>query len=519
MASIPLPTPARLPAALEVRDLVKRYPTGTEALRGVSLDVRGRRVLRTPRPERRRQVHADPLHDGPRPPDVRLRARLRPRRRRALRAGPARGGARAAGRQPRLLPHARGDARLPRRLLRHAPPRAPGAHPRAPRRLLPHGQEGRPDAHAVGRHEAAADPGPRAHAPAPPAHPRRADGGRRRGAAAGAVALRAAHQRRGHDDPPDHALPRGGGAAVRPDRLHQRGADRGARDEPGAGRPLRRGEPGGRLPGARRPQGAVARRRRRHDVRPDPLPHARAARGQPLPQDQAPDARGAAAGDLPLHLRLRRGARLAHRPPARDRLRRLHHPRADHDGLGDERLHQQLVLDPAAEVPARDRRAAVLPRLSARAPAGLHARRLPARDDRRHAHLHRRLHPRGRAGGARARARTRARARGRVLRPARGADRRPRGAVRRRLLRPDVRPAAADLPRRRLLLRRAAAGAVPDADPVQPRLLHDRPRPVRVPGLLRRRTSRCRCSSSRSPSLALFTLNHRLFVRGCKLRA
>jgi ABC-2 type transport system ATP-binding protein len=40
MASIPLPTPARLPAALEVRDLVKRYPTGTEALRGVSLDVR-----------------------------------------------------------------------------------------------------------------------------------------------------------------------------------------------------------------------------------------------------------------------------------------------------------------------------------------------------------------------------------------------------------------------------------------------------------------------------------------------
>ena len=35
MASIQLPAPA-----LEVRDLVKRYPTGTEALRGVSLDVR-----------------------------------------------------------------------------------------------------------------------------------------------------------------------------------------------------------------------------------------------------------------------------------------------------------------------------------------------------------------------------------------------------------------------------------------------------------------------------------------------
>ena len=35
MASLQLPAPA-----LEVRDLVKRYPTGTEALRGVSLDVR-----------------------------------------------------------------------------------------------------------------------------------------------------------------------------------------------------------------------------------------------------------------------------------------------------------------------------------------------------------------------------------------------------------------------------------------------------------------------------------------------
>ena len=46
------------------------------------------------------------------------------------------------------------------------------------------------------------------------------------------------------------------------------------------------------------------------------------------------------------------------------RLRRLRDPGADHDGLGDERVLQQLVLDPAAEVPARDRRPALLPRVT-----------------------------------------------------------------------------------------------------------------------------------------------------------
>jgi ABC-2 type transport system permease protein len=34
--------------------------------------------------------------------------------------------------------------------------------------------------------------------------------------------------------------------------------------------------------------------------------------------------------------------------------------RPDHDGLGDQRLLEQLVVDPAAEVPALDRRPAVL---------------------------------------------------------------------------------------------------------------------------------------------------------------
>ena len=106
---------------------------------------------------------------------------------------------------------------------------------------------------------------------------------------------------------------------------------------------------------------------------------AAAARGQPLHEDQAPDARRAAARDVPLHLGLRRRARLADRQAARRRLRRLHRPRPDHDGLGDERVLQQLVVDPPAEVPARDRRPALLARLAAGAAARLLARRLPAR--------------------------------------------------------------------------------------------------------------------------------------------
>ena len=108
-----------------------------------------------------------------------------------------------------------------------------------------------------------------------------------------------------------------------------------------------------------------------------------------LLEDQAPDARRAAAGDVPLHLRLRRRARLAHRQAARRRLRRLHHPRADHDGLGDERLLQQLLVAAAAEVPALDRRPALLPRLAARAAARVLARRVPARRDRRGADVRR----------------------------------------------------------------------------------------------------------------------------------
>ena len=112
------------------------------------------------------------------------------------------------------------------------------------------------------------------------------------------------------------------------------------------------------------------------------------------------------------------------------------------------------------------------------------ARRLPARRARRAAHLHRRDDPHRRRRSSTSSSLIPALflvgfffAQLGVL------DRRPRRAVRRRLLRADLRPAAADLPRRRLLLGLAAARAVRDAHPLQPALLHDQPGPLRVPGL------------------------------------
>ncbi|CAA9474301.1 MAG: Efflux ABC transporter, ATP-binding protein, partial [uncultured Solirubrobacteraceae bacterium] len=217
------------------------------------------RVLRPAGSQRGGEVDLHPLRHRPRPADVGQHPRLRPRRDRALRQGSPGGRPRAPGRQPRLLPHAGGDARLPRRLLRHAAQGAARAHRRAARRLLAVAQEERPHPDAVGRHEAPADPRPRADAPAAAADPRRADRGSRRRAAPGAVALRAPHQRRGHDDPAHHALPRRGRPALRPHRVHQRGPDRLAGQLAAARGRVRRGQPRGRLPGARRAQGALAR--------------------------------------------------------------------------------------------------------------------------------------------------------------------------------------------------------------------------------------------------------------------
>ena len=241
---------------------------------------------------------------------------------------------------------------------------------------------------------------------------------------------------------------------------------------------------------ARSSRAPTSRTEARMSRAPDPLPRARAPRGQPLLEDQAPDARRAAARDVPLHLRVRRRARLAHRQAARRRLRRLHRPRPDHDGLGDERVLQQLVVDPPAEVPARDRRPALVAGVAGRAAARLLARRLPARHGRR---------DRSRSSPRRSSSTSRS-STPLVLLPAlllvgfffaqlgvlvgvRAEQFDDVSFYQTFVLQPliflgGVFYSATLLP-----------AAVRDADAVRPRLLHDRARPLRVPRLLARRTS------------------------------
>src|SRR5215210_4590661 len=198
----------------------------------------GGRVLRTAGAQRRGQDDADLGRLQPHPHHVRRGARVRPSPRDQRGAGddrPCR-----AGHQPRPLPRRRGDARLPRRLLRHEPGRRPPPGRRDDGCLRPARQGGRPRAQALRRHAPALAARPRAHARAAPGHPRRADRGRRLRAAARAVALHPPPPRRGHDDPPHHALPRGGRGAVRGDRAHPRRPPDRARLGRRAARRLRR---------------------------------------------------------------------------------------------------------------------------------------------------------------------------------------------------------------------------------------------------------------------------------------
>ena len=104
------PAAAAAAPALSVRDLRKTYDNGVEALKGVSLDVHARRLLRPARPQRRRQVDPDRHRQLAGQPqrrlgvDLRHRPGARPRRRDA----PDRPG--AAGTQ---LQHVREAARHP----------------------------------------------------------------------------------------------------------------------------------------------------------------------------------------------------------------------------------------------------------------------------------------------------------------------------------------------------------------------------------------------------------------------
>ncbi len=175
--------------------LVKRYPTGVEALHAVSRSNQTRRVLRAARPEWRRQVDADPLRHRAGAADVGDDPRLRPRRRPRLRRGPPR--RRTRPQELNLDWFLTVEETLDYHAGYFGMPSATAASARgAARDVLAHGEAERAHPHALRRHEAPADPGPRADAPPAPPHPRRADRRRRHRAAARAVALRAAHQRR-----------------------------------------------------------------------------------------------------------------------------------------------------------------------------------------------------------------------------------------------------------------------------------------------------------------------------------
>ena len=187
----------------------------------------------------------------------------------------------------------------------------------------------------------------------------------------------------GDDDPAHDALPGGGRAALRQDRLHQRRRDRRRGHER---RARRAATASSNLEDAYLALVGRKELSRSHVEGSADVSAAQirfltlvAARGQPLHEDQAPDASArrcwrrssTSPSSAPRSARASTAARV--------RLRRLRHPRADHDGLGDQRLLEQLLVDPAAEVPALDRRPALLARLAAGAAAGVLARRVPAR--------------------------------------------------------------------------------------------------------------------------------------------
>src|SRR3954447_17256164 len=222
-----------------------RSPRPDQALRRRSAppvrlrpDHSRRDVLRSARAQRRGQDHADLGGLQPHPDHRRGDPRVRRAARLAGRPPAHRPG--RAGRQPRPLPRRVGDARLPRRLLRHVAGgrAAPGAG--ADGRLRPRREGPDPRAQAVGRHAPAPPAGPRADARAAAGDPRRAH--RRRGlrAAHGAVAVHPPPARDGHDDPPHHPLPRGGRGALRGDRADPRRPAGRPRQRAGPARGLRR---------------------------------------------------------------------------------------------------------------------------------------------------------------------------------------------------------------------------------------------------------------------------------------
>ena len=200
--------------ALEVRDLIKRYPTGVEALKGVSLEMRAGEFFGLLGPNgagKSTLIHCITGLARPTSGRVEIFGHDAVHHYREASRG---GGARPAGDQPRHVPDARGDARPARRLLRHEQGRSTRPHRRAARGVLADEQTSRAHAHALGRDEAPAHARARSHASSASVDPRRAHCRCRHRATARAVAVHRKDQQRGHQHRAHHALPRGGRAPL-----------------------------------------------------------------------------------------------------------------------------------------------------------------------------------------------------------------------------------------------------------------------------------------------------------------
>ena len=130
------------PGTARTDQAVRRRPAGPRRRRP---GRPRRRVLRPARPERRRQDNAHLRRSATSSASPAARHDVFGHDHDTNAAGAPADRPRRAGRQPRPLPRRRGDAGLPRRLLRHDPPRRPPSSRRDDGRLRP-AREGRPRA-------------------------------------------------------------------------------------------------------------------------------------------------------------------------------------------------------------------------------------------------------------------------------------------------------------------------------------------------------------------------------------
>ncbi|CAA9528404.1 MAG: permease, partial [uncultured Solirubrobacteraceae bacterium] len=209
---------------------------------------------------------------------------------------------------------------------------------------------------------------------------------------------------------------------------------------------------------------------------------ARARRAGVRPRAEAvvADDRRAGARGVLVHRRLRAVARRPHPRARRRRVRGVHRAGADRDGDGAGGVLQQLLVGlPGALGSLHQRRA-----VGADAPLGgqprAGVRRHRARAGDRGVAARARPRRDRRAGAPPVRARARAGDPARAVRVAGRGRRRVRRDVGPARLRQQHRDPAAELPRRRLLLRRRAALAVAGDQPRQPDLLSHQRRALRI---------------------------------------